>query len=815
MKFKGKKLSRRIIGGIVSLVMLTTMIPAAVFAAEGDVARIGETMYTSLDEAIAAATDGATIEVLSDATTSGINLSKNLTIKGADGLAEKPVITFTDNGIALWGKTLTLENCDVVMNGIGSTPYVEWTWMAICASKDAILTLNNVEMTMDGDPDESGTNLAAHAIYFCQNNQLNLNNSTLVIEDYQQDALEWDGGDGGYNINFTNSTFISDHNRSGFAGSFVVTAKNSRVDVINSTGNGSNGSAFIFEDSTVNFNNNHDHGLSASNLTIKNSVVNGNNNGRYGVTYTGNMTMDGTSVLTTNGNASIAGGGLRAANSSSVSTVASGAVMNIKDNLHNGLENYGSFTFEDGAKLTATGNDERTTNGGGIYNGGTMALPENAVVMNNHAFQTGGGICNAGTITIPESVKLYNNHADQAGDDLYNRASATAQLPAIGNGWALDGGEDCNGEEHLIDGWYDDSENARWMAHAEDPTQDHIVQYTDTQVSGVMGLKAAHGKDYKDKTSYPGLDKQVQDNDTQGWDQDAVGADAEEVLNFKLVSNVPSDLRNYLKPEPVDPPEIVPAAAEPNSGVYMLTFHDQMDPALTFNPDSVVVKIGENVLTPGTDYTLVLDPADDCTFEISMDLAALYEAGKITDADIDNATPIEVSYNATLSGDVINGTYPNTAWVTYEGGQTEEDIVTVNTYAINIFKFDQADNAGLSGAEFELYQKDAEGNTIEESVIELTSGNDGYVIAGGLDDGTYYLKETQAPDGYVCSSEELEIVIAAGSPTTVVVQVQFANSQIPHTGGIGTTLFTIGGAAIIVGAGVVFAVTRKRKKVND
>ena len=47
-------------------------------------------------------------------------------------------------------------------------------------------------MTLDGG------NANKHAIYFCSNNKLNLNNSNLTIQNYGQDALEWDGGDGGY-----------------------------------------------------------------------------------------------------------------------------------------------------------------------------------------------------------------------------------------------------------------------------------------------------------------------------------------------------------------------------------------------------------------------------------------------------------------------------------------------------------------------------------------------------------------------------------------------------------------------------------------
>ena len=105
-------------------------------------AKIGEKQYETLDKAIAAAEDGAIIEVLADCTTAGLELRKDLTIQGAESLESKPTITFTDKGIALWGK-LIFKDCKVVMNGTGSTPYtVEWKWQTICVSTDASLTLD-------------------------------------------------------------------------------------------------------------------------------------------------------------------------------------------------------------------------------------------------------------------------------------------------------------------------------------------------------------------------------------------------------------------------------------------------------------------------------------------------------------------------------------------------------------------------------------------------------------------------------------------------------------------------------------------------
>ena len=71
---------------------------------ETAVAKIGETEYTTLDEAVTAAADGDTIELLADCVTAGFNLGKNLIIDG-----KGKTITFTQYGIALWGTALTFN----------------------------------------------------------------------------------------------------------------------------------------------------------------------------------------------------------------------------------------------------------------------------------------------------------------------------------------------------------------------------------------------------------------------------------------------------------------------------------------------------------------------------------------------------------------------------------------------------------------------------------------------------------------------------------------------------------------------------------
>ena len=316
-----------------------------------------------------------------------------------------------------------------------------------------------------------------------------------------------------------------------------------------------------------------------------------------------------------------------------------------------------------------------------------------------------------------------------------------------------------------------------------------------------------------DKTSYPGLEKWIVLEN--GTEVEADTAAAGDEVDFKLESNVPQDLLNYLEPDPADPPQVAVNTIEPNSGTYPLTFHDNMDDVFE-NPTNFVVKVGDTVLTEGQ-YTLVTAGlTDGCDFEVTVDLAALYEAGLISEDDL-GVTPVTVTYTATLKEGTTAGDYYNTAWVSYPNSETEQDKVKVETFKIDVFKYDQADEKGLAGAEFALYDEtaiDQDGNLIEGAtpVLEgIVSGEDGHVVIDGLDAGKYALVETKAPDNYVKSDTPLMLTIEAGIEPNVV-NVKFANSKIPHTGGMGTTLFTIGGVVLLAAAGTLFVVSRRKQQ---
>lgn len=462
----------------------STAAPEAKTPAPAEVAEFNGKKYSSFDDALAAArdTDKATIVLLADAKTAGINLYKDFANKNKDFPIKDLTIDgnghalgFTDKGIALaGGKALTFKNVNVTMSGIGSTPYTaEWNWQSICASKGASLTLDGATLTMDG----TGTAGNTHAIYFCSNNRLNLkNSSTLTIKNYAQDALEWDGGDGGYNVNIEGgSTYISNGNRSGFVGTFYATIDSSTVKVLNSKGYGSNGTYYtIKNNSDVTFDNNGNWGISAWRIDMsKGSKLHANSNGYSGI-WTRVLNVDASCSVDVDGNgtkgfaAKTNGGIFFQGNGKIASVIEKGANVTITNNAGSGI-----YTAQKACKLTI-GSATITNNGTGVCNKDGIGA------------DMGGGVYNVGTMYLDPSVVIYNNHAANAGDDIYSTGAGVTDFGNVGTGWVLD---DC---DDAIDGWYVDAAgDHRWSAHGE--TKYVKAAQSGTYKEGEVALKAAHG----------------------------------------------------------------------------------------------------------------------------------------------------------------------------------------------------------------------------------------------------------------------------------------------------------------------------------
>lgn len=173
-----------------------------------------------------------------------------------------------------------------------------------------------------------------------------------------------------------------------------------------------------------------------------------------------------------------------------------------------------------------------------------------------------------------------------------------------------------------------------------------------------------------------------------------------------------------------------------------------------------------------------------------------------------------------------------------------KDIVTTFTFELDVEKVDaDATTTYLAGAEFTIYT-DSECKTVYTNgkyTGPLTSSTSGAVSAEGLDEGTYYLKETKAPAGYSLYDGIIQVVIVAekdgttgeytgaytytvtmdygetgssSTPSQTKVTVEDEKGlTLPGTGGIGTTLFTFGGLALVILAAIMFIVyTKKQRK---
>lgn len=443
--------------------------PAARPAAK-PVAKIRDASYATLDEALSAAKDGDVIELMRDASTeSGFGIyGTSLTIKG-----NGHVITANNHGIYVAKKgevagNLTFDGVTLNLAPLTGTPTVAgdgYKWAACVINYDCSLSFNNSKVAFASSAGSSVNT----GIYYHARSKVNLSATAMSVSGFSTNGICSDVNSGGTEPYSTElnvlagSTLDVTSNKAGITAGVQVTIDSSRLTNSNNRGNGSNGADYIARNgAVVEVCGNGVHGMSARNIRISDSSsVACNGNGYYGVTFYGKMEVDGTSSLTADGNASKRGGGLRAASKTATAHVASGAIVEINENGRNGLENYGTFTFDEGAKLTVMRNHE-TSRGGGVYNSGT------------------------GVLTLPSDAAIYNNHADKAGDDIYSEGSFT--FGSTGSGWQLD---DKSGNcSHAIDGWYDDAADARWSAHGDTK---HVAATAAGSYQGAIALKAAHG----------------------------------------------------------------------------------------------------------------------------------------------------------------------------------------------------------------------------------------------------------------------------------------------------------------------------------
>ena len=338
----------------------------------------------------------------------------------------------------------------------------------------------------------------------------------------------------------------------------------------------------------------------------------------------------------------------------------------------------------------------------------------------------------------------------------------------------------------------------------------------DSTMGALCGLTTTNPNAYINaKNGVPTIDKQVQEDSTGSWGGSNT-ADIGQTVYYMVTINVHAGAENYV-------------------------LHDVMESGLTFMNVTKVEHVIPSVETHTMDsskYTVKTGAdvvTDGCSFEIHF--------SKDVCDELETNDKILVYYEAMLNRNaVINGEgNDNTAWLTFgEGGKSNEDSVVTYTYGLDIIKTDSS-NKLIDGAKFKIYDAISGGNEVavvlmddgvtycraraDETGIEIEVKN-GKVRLVGFDNGTYYLHETEAPDGYNILSARQKFIISDGNLDAVfngdvystgsgVHVVNKTGSMLPETGGIGTLLFTLLGGGTVLGTGVVLVTKKRMSKIED
>lgn len=318
----------------------------------------------------------------------------------------------------------------------------------------------------------------------------------------------------------------------------------------------------------------------------------------------------------------------------------------------------------------------------------------------------------------------------------------------------------------------------------------------------------------EEKNEVPTNVKTVEEDSTGNYGEKN-DADIGQTVNFKSTITAQAGAENYI-------------------------FHDTMSAGLTYTGVTGVTLNGTSV--DASNYTVVSTGlTDGCTFEVRF-TQAFCDTLKANDQ-------IVISYMATLNEKaVVAGEgNPNTSKVSYGDSSntkyTPDSQTKTYTWDVDVFKYTMKGETetALAGATFTLSKNAdgsnpialvSEGNNVyrvaktgeTETITEITTDATGKFTIEGLDADTYYLTETKAPDGYNKLAGPVIIVIGENGVVNAtteapqgVDEVKVLNqtgTELPSTGGIGTTVFYVAGGALVLIAAVLL-ITRKRMNNNN
>lgn len=303
-----------------------------------------------------------------------------------------------------------------------------------------------------------------------------------------------------------------------------------------------------------------------------------------------------------------------------------------------------------------------------------------------------------------------------------------------------------------------------------------------------------------DKNEAPKLDKKITGVEAGSYDNDGLKALAQvgTKVTYTATIKVENGAENYV-------------------------FHDKMDNTLAYNAD-VSVAIEEDTIVAGEDtYTVDDVTGTDDTFKLTFDNDWIKaQVGKT----------ITIMYSATVTSDALTiNPAKNTASLHYGDENVTDNTVTSETPEVYNAKFTVIKTDGnnpLAGAGFviknnnnQYYKYDADAKKVSwvANIAEATEcitkiqDNKAEIVFTGLADGTYTLVEKTVPDGYNKAADASFTIVKGNYEKSNLEQAtkvaNNAGSLLPSTGGMGTTLFYLLGAILVIGAGVLLVVRRR------
>lgn len=262
--------------------------------------------------------------------------------------------------------------------------------------------------------------------------------------------------------------------------------------------------------------------------------------------------------------------------------------------------------------------------------------------------------------------------------------------------------------------------------------------------------------------------------------------------------------------------------------IIKVTVPKNVDTKLTITIND---EMAEGFLKFNNDVTAVVDGtnAEFNAFKTEVESNSNNSKFAITLNDLTKAKgkTITFKYTAKLLQAAENNTYyDNKAKLSYSNYVTLEKTASVRTFAFDLKKVNEVKNE-LTGAKFELRTTEGDSNSAimfvadakKEKYVKADSTASKTIEAGtvnirGIKDGTYYLVETEAPQGYNVLDHAITIVIdkngnVADHAGNVVEVENKKGIKLPSTGGMGTTVFAIVGLLVMAGAAVTLIVKKR------